>query len=214
MCARPVFVGVDPDMHDLNFVKIDTAGKFLDLCQLKVPSKRFKGREALIEMIRCLTLSRDLRDFLIKDHILAVAVESQEIYQHGQSKTQSPRSIMQLATVAGAAITRAGMPSNFEQHKDGVVSFFPAPQAWKGSVPKQIHQARVLHRMGWRFETHGSKEDGYCVPQFGSEDKMPLLRGPEWKHITDSLGLALYAMDEFTALAQRQKRLTSLDSKG
>jgi hypothetical protein len=119
--------------------------------------------------------------------LFAVAVEAQEIYQFGTGRTANPKSIMYLATVAGMALAA---------HSRAFHLFFPTPQAWKGSVPKIIHQARILSKCGWKYEKVGTLDNGYCYPvdvPIGLGD----FKKTDWKHLVDAIGLALYAKEQY-----------------
>lgn len=121
-----IFIGIDPDLHCCGIATIDDKGKVTRCLTVKTPKKLFKGRDAVVAMIESLQVAQFYE--MDTDHVLCV--EAQEIYL---GQTKNPRSIMLLATVAGAALA---LPASKR--------YFPAPQEWKGSVPKQIHQARTL----------------------------------------------------------------------
>lgn len=182
------FMGIDPDMHTMPVVIIDIVGKLKQIAIIKV-AKEFTGREALIEMAKAVKVTGTWA-------INALCVEGQELYQFGSSKTKNPKSIMYLATVAGAAM------AHFAPVANGPV-YFPTPQEWKGNVPKQIHQARILSRMGIDYTKVGSQSDGYCVPI--SNNGFDIKKG-EWKHVVDAIGLATYARDMYVQNAARVER--------
>lgn len=182
---RKLFMGIDPDMHTLPIVVIDYNGTLNHIQVIDVAPK-ITGREALVQMVKQLhsRYRGPIPDVL--------TVEGQELYQFGPSKTKNPKSIMFLATVAGACMER------FTHAHD---IYFPTPQEWKGNVPKQIHQGRILGRMGIEYTKHGSKEDGYCAPISG--DNFGITRHAQWKHIVDAIGLAQWGLTQFKEMEAR-----------
>ena len=117
-------------------------------------------------------------------------IESQQIYAGG---TKNPGSILKLAHVAGGllgVVSESGWLDRFS---------FPTPREWKGSVPKQIHQARILSRLGWEYKKSGTVKAGYCYPvgTVFKEAKQNIegaqgLKRTDWKHLVDAIGLAMW----------------------
>lgn len=191
-----MFVGVDPDLHNTGIAVIDNDGKCILACSCKV-SRQFKGRSACIEMAEEIRKAAVNVDAIVgafcetgKDAKASVlCVEGQELYRGNDAATKNPRSIMFLASVAGAAL--GAIPAH--------AKMFPSPQEWKGSIPKEIKQARILLEAGWAV----GKASGYCFPQhlpFG-------LNKGDWKHVTDALGLAQWARSQWIAKSRRQSYL-------
>lgn len=206
---KPAFVGVDPDMHDLFFAYVGQDGNPVG-CEVVRVGKKKTDRDALLTM--CLALNAKNFHWLLRQnydlYFPAAAVESQELYQGGASATKNPRSIMQLATVAGATM------ATILQTHSVAHAFFPAPQAWKGSVPKHIHQARICSRLGWKYNVVGDTNKGtaYCVVT-NPPDFLQSINKSDWKHCIDSFGLALYAREQYGFLKERTERLAKLDKK-
>lgn len=187
-----LFMGIDPDMHTLPAVVLNEHGKLIHV-QVFTVEKKVTGREALVQMVKQLhtRYSGPIPNVL--------TVEAQDIYQFGPGKTKNPKSIMFLATVAGACMER------FVHAHD---IYFPPPQEWKGNVPKQIHQARICGRMGWEYEKRGTQADGYCVPTgAGMLGYLATIKAGEWKHIIDAIGLALHGKEQYEQQRARQVRL-------
>lgn len=187
------FLGIDPDMHDMPVAEVDEAGKLIEIHLMRVP-KSITGREALIEMT-----SQIHKSCIRFQEYEAITVEGQEWYQFGPSKTKNPKSIGFLATVAGGALTAFGGCGACRK-------YFPTPQEWKGSVPKQIHQARVLARMGVEYEkTTNQHGTGYCFPKGFAIGSIKLSKG-DWKHAVDAIGLAQYGREQYQAEQARKAR--------
>lgn len=187
------FMGIDPDMHQMPVVVVDETGK---LCHVQIVEvdKKLTGREALVEMVNKLQLT-DLSESF-ESAVCATTIEAQEIYQFGASKTKNPKSIMFLATVAGAAMQRFGFDT----------LYFPTPQEWKGNVPKQIHQARVLGRIGISYTKVGTQESGYCMPCILDVSQFNVGKASNWKHVVDAIGLAQYGREKFLEEEARSDR--------
>lgn len=184
------FLGIDPDMHDMPIAEVDGAGTLVRIDIIRVP-KTIIGREALIEMSQQIQLH-------CRTTTTVITVEGQEWYQFGPSKTKNPKSIGFLATVAGQAMVSY---SNFHSKK-----YFPTPHEWKGTVPKQIHQARVLARMGVEYEkTTNQHGTGYCFPKGFAIGSIKLTK-TDWKHAVDAIGLAQYGRELFQSEQARKAR--------
>jgi hypothetical protein len=180
------FMGIDPDMHTLPIAVVDQAGKLVHV-HVARNDKKLTGREALISMSKVLAFTSAISE------IAALTVEGQEIYQFGAGKTKNPKSIMFLATVAGMCLNRFMVPD----------TYFPTPQEWKGNVPKQIHQARILGRMGLEYQTKGAQNDGWCLPSV----KIEGIKDSDWKHAVDAIGLAQWGREKYQRDKKAKERL-------
>jgi len=176
-----MFVGIDPDLHNLGFALVDAEGHVLKVNVVRVP-KSFKGEEAVAEMIS--EAPRNL-DFWVPEEVcrrgFTAAIEGQQIY-YGKSQVR-PDSLLLLAQVAGAAACAMRICG-------ASTIILPRPRKWKGEVPKPIHQARILSRLGWAYK----KTQGYSYPT-DPPKHLGSLRPEEWKHVVDAIGLALWARD-------------------
>lgn len=193
-----LFIGIDPDLHTIPMVFLGDEDLPVTIFQINV-DKKLKGTRCIIELAK--TLGERCEDMMSgqdKLNIRAVAVENQSMKQAEKIGARK-EDILHLGQAAGMMLLIVSTVT------DNL--YFPGPQQWKGTVPKQIHQARVCNRMGWRY----SKAAGYVVPEieFGTdyvfaglnaktlqvEEKVP--NKGDWKHIMDSIGLALYAKDVY-----------------
>ncbi len=175
-----IFMGIDPDMHEMPAVTMDLTKKVLAVHIYEV-SKKITGREALLAMID------QLNETWPHQSPQFTAVEGQELYQFGPNKTKNPKSIMFLANVAGMAQMRFG----------GSLLAIPTPAEWKKQVPKQIHQGRVLSRIGYagEYEKMGTVKKGWCYCK-ALADKFPHVKKAQWKHVNDAIGLALWCLEQ------------------
>jgi len=181
-------LGIDPDLHNTAAAIVGTSGVY----DVKVFSieKKYKGERAVAEIT--IQLVNDLSQWLWKiTHsitISAVVVEGQKIYSYTKADHTA---IIHLAQVAGVALGAAygGVRS------PSTKLYLPAPSDWKGSVPKHIHQARVLKKMGIPFEVTNGKEP-YCVPV--SAPALHVGRKSNWKHAVDAIGLAVWGVEKET----------------
>lgn len=189
-----LFVGADPDMHSQSIVVIDENGILKKIAIVKV-HRRITGQEAIIAMAGELA-DRDFGAF----RSTATAIESQEI-AYTAREGRNPRSLLMLANVSGILLAQAARVC--------VTLYLPTPQAWKGSISKKIHQARVCKKMGWEFVT---KSD-YVIPSvdLSGVEVTGKLNSSDWKHILDSVGLALYARDTFLKAERRNKILQEIN---
>lgn len=186
-----VIIGIDPDMRKPSMAMMDVkSGNTIAVRCIKNTSKA-KDRAAVIGCVNSLRgcITSFLKD-LGNPELLCVVVEGQEI-AYTAREGANPRSIMLLATVAGACLTEAAYET------ENIL--FPSPNEWKGGVPKGIHQARILRKMGWEYEVVGSdKKTAYARPTqdlsavYGAND----LNKADWRHVVDSIGLADYAREK------------------
>jgi len=118
---------------------------------------------------------------------LLVVLEGQKIRQALGAQTENPQNIVVLAFAAGAAL--GATMSAFPEAKVIV----PDAQEWKGSVPKKIHQARILKAQGWE----GQKRSDYMTVVGDPKDLIgrdvigaEIIKSSDWKHVLDGVGLA------------------------
>ena len=184
------FIGCDPDVHQPAFAVVDDAGAVVDA--FTVPQKKLTNRAAVVAT--CHALRKELwREGRSDLSFECGAVESQEVYAKGEHRTRNPDDLLLVATISGAALCALSL------YCDNLL--LPTPKGWKGSVPKHIHQGRILgSRLGWKYEVRGSepkrgkKDTRYCIPT--EPPKHLNLLATEWKHAVDAIGLALFAREQ------------------
>ena len=182
-----IFVGVDPDTHDLPIAWIffaDVGGipipqGTLMIDMIHVP-RTFKADQA------CALMARQLHHYGSEQAPKGCDILCVEA-QHFSSKSRSrPQDIARLSVVAGAA--------------GGAIKcrdlWLLPPVQWKGSVPKQIHQARIAKKLRWSVDPIGDLKTGYCAPR-DPEILALLPKHSDWKHAFDAIGLALWALENW-----------------
>jgi len=176
------FLGIDPDLHTLAWAYVDETLKPTHVGVIRAP----KSQNQVLAMIRAIG---DFQPFISR---VACAVESQELYVGNDA---SPRDILHLAQVAGAAAGWFISPS----------MYFPRPSEWKGQVDKLAHQKKVLAKAGISsYEIMGGRNP-YCRPAMpASCNGTEQLNESDYKHVVDAIGLAQYAAE--TYLFERRKQ--------
>ena len=170
-----LYCGIDPDTKNTAIAIITEDGRLYDWAIVKTPSK-VKGEEALPYLAKAFKS-------VALPYCAVCCVEGQRIYRNSQA---APNTIITLANAAGVCLSWA------VDNADKVC--LAAPQEWKGTVPKPIHQARILRKAGWGAK----KKSGYSVPILqDSQIDGPIgkIKDSEWKHLVDAIGLAHFARD-------------------
>ncbi len=180
--GTPKILAIDPDLHATGLAWYRAPDWHVAVAKVPKDLTGLYAAAAMGEAIRGV-LMHDFSSF--NDLIV---VEGQQIYKGGDKATQNPTSIMHLSHAAGAAI---GAAMGLNQHAQYVV---PTPQTWKGSVPKDKHQARTFIKLGWDYEFRA----GYCVPTDfrGRISERFKFNAGDWKHVGDAVGLAYWAAQE------------------
>ena len=173
-----IVLGIDPDLHTTAIAGYCTLRKQVTLLSVVRVPPTFKDRSAAIKMCR------EVEGMLFDE--TRVVVEGQSV-RYTSKKGANPQDIVHLAMVAGACIQRA--------EQDGAQEILcPLPSEWKGTVPKHIHQARILSELGWPYETIGRSTKAYARPASGFEGVFgaETLNKGDWKHVVDAIGLAMW----------------------
>ena len=197
------FIGADPDLQTLSLAAVDENSVLREVLVIK-NLKGLTGRPAAVELIGQLVAHGfDLPS--IQGHngpLAAMAVESQEIVYSAHTGA-NPRDLLLIAPLSGALV--------FVAHcADAEEVYLPSPQAWKGTKDKQKHHRRIFRQIGWEYV----EKSGYCCPKAispGDLDYLECFNGKinpgDWKHITDSVGLALYAKAKYDKAKRKEKVL-------
>lgn len=193
MTTGPLFVGVDPDTHNCAFAFVDDTPRVVAVVLARV-DKTKTGRGAVVSMAVAIRhLFEGTRTDKYNEHVKAVAVESQEV-SYSAAGGVPPGDLIPVAAVAGAAIFAGSLVWNCP-------ILHPSPQQWKGSVPKQIHQVRILKKLGLEYTRAGNLKNpskGYCVPVLLYDiDAAKDIKKSDWKHLVDAMGLAMHARDTY-----------------
>ena len=194
------FIGADPDLQTLSLVAVDENSVLREVLVIK-NLKGLTGRPASVELIGQLMAHGSIYPWFDHD-VGAMAVESQEISYTAKTGA-NPRDLLLIAPISGALVAVGKLLEAEEV-------YLPTPQAWKGSVKKWVHHRRIFTKMGWEC----LEKKGYCCPAPGYEEKLDYIEcfngkiNPgDWKHITDSVGLALYAKAEYDKAKRKREVL-------
>lgn len=206
--SNKLFIGCDPDLHKFSAAGINEKGELIFVALVKL--KTVKGSRAGEASARMITqgLPKFLQWYEANVRGIdtyAIAVEGQNVV-YTANKGAKPQDMVELASVAGASLHAL---STVCQHPDDTMFLFPKPSEWKGSVPKHIHQCRLLKKQGVTYTMKGGKSP-YPVPDLSIMEDVK--HGPDkindgdWQDITDSIGLAHYAKEKYEAQERRNAR--------
>ena len=158
--GKGVFMGIDPDVNHTGVCVI--ADGVVVEAQLIVPDKDSVYGDLRYRMAQALATELD---YLIEEfHPDLCVVEWQAI----RPSDPRPNDILELCTVAGMCVALCA--------RESVPVERPLPVAWKGSVPKKIHQKRILVAAG-----ANDKDDCWAGIPKG-----------KLNHVIDALGLAMW----------------------
>ena len=178
------FLGVDPDLHVLSIAELNDNGTLNGVYVAKHTG--FKGLSTVVAILREF---QKIYYFShgVTDTPFVLAVESQDSSYTGRTNAARVQDLVTLAHVSGGVVA----------HLRATRTYLVKPQRWKGSVPKHIHQKRILRRLGIEYEMRGGKSP-YPVPvDFERFVQSGKVNAGDWKDIVDSVGLAAYARDRW-----------------
>jgi Holliday junction resolvasome RuvABC endonuclease subunit len=156
-----VFMGIDPDVNHTGICVIEdgevVAGVLVKPAETCDPNMDLRWRMAMALATEMDVLFEEFSPEL-------VIIEWQAI----RPSDPRPNDILELCSVGGMALALAA--------REGIPVLRPLPVAWKGSVPKKIHQTRIL--------TAAKANDKDKVWDGIAKGKL--------NHVIDALGLAMW----------------------
>ena len=181
--------GMDPDVHGCAFAYLtEWDDNTLSIKVRIVRQKEFKQRDAALALIRqdafvdALYCPAD--DAYFPDVFVA---EGQDVRYAGKTSYANPQDVCNLSLISGAAILAA----------DTEYSYCPLPREWKGTVRKDIHQKRILRKLGIDFTMKGGQKP-YPVPvNFKQYCSGGRVNAGDWQDLTDAVGLALWGLEKY-----------------
>lgn len=170
-----VYAGIDPDTEHSGVALIWPDGKI----ELKLA--RAKGRLAvdrapgMAQAIRHVLPEFSGACFYRGIPGLVVKVRAAVEWQHQRKQERNPNAMMGVQAVAGMAVaalsSRGVLPEDIKT---------PLPHQWKGSIPKEVHQRRLLRRLNLTADS----PEFHGIPKSMQE------------HVIDALGLAVWMRDQ------------------
>lgn len=176
-----MFVGIDPDLHDLA-IGFWNKGKPVRAEVIHVTRRKgLVQQEAVCDMVRAMWALPGMLPL----GAISVAIEAQSLQRQGHRQHKRPQDIVILGNVAGAALGIVAAHIGIDRVR------FPAPELWKGQIPKAVMQARLYDELGWGYEMVG-KDKSYARP-LRAPSVFDNISAGQWKHIGDALLLARWA---------------------
>ena len=188
----PVVIGIDPDTSCVGIAAVSMSdGNLVGVRAVKSKGS-LKGAAKVVATIdKCRGCLVEFVKEMGNPPVSAILVEDQTV-AYTAAKGINPGKILGLSQVAGALVSEGC----YETHTALV-----QPSTWKGSVPKQIHQNRILSKFGVVAEPVGSAQNsGYSRPKdpnekWGDVVGVDSLSKSDWKHVVDAIGIAVYGRD-------------------
>lgn len=154
-----ITIGIDPDTKDTGIALVEDG----EVLRVGVASARGSIENRLLRMAgRIEWVTQCEMGPIVPDRAV---IENQNI----RPTDKRPNDILKLAIVVGQAMGACC----------GVKTYIPLPVQWKGSVPKAIHQKRILRQANLTADLKG-------VP--GTDGMTDTQKG----HVIDAIGLALW----------------------
>lgn len=189
-------LGIDPDLHHTGLALV-SEDDTVEVAMAVVPT-RYKRGDAVLIMIDMLRVK--IAEILEGSPVDLVVVEGQQKYKNKRTR---PEDLINLATIAGAGLAYGMVGAD-------TLALRPLPSKWKGTVPKGIHQGRILQSVGYASVLLG--RDKGAMPEtptmiFGGGD----IPAKHWTHVVDAIGLAKWGLAELRKAQKRAERLAQLD---
>lgn len=174
------YMGIDPDLTTTAWAIINER---LEVVHTGIIAQPTRGWPGVAKMAQAIS------NYEFPAVRCKVAIESQQVYTSGANRTPDADKILMLANISGQLL-----------HHFGGDALLGKPVEWKGQVPKGIHHKRIFSRLGISdFKMMGKVGDpkkSYGVPTNLGHTAHGKIKASDWKHISDALGLALYAKDQ------------------
>lgn len=152
-----IYIGIDPGVNWSALAIYDASARTVRFGTVRAESRRVDLAEALAAV--------EVED------VAGAVVEGQQVYVGLAAKKVDKQDVVELAQEAGRL---AGMLEGA-----GMGVEMPRPSTWKGSVDKEVHNARTMARMA---------SNGFCV-EWG------LIPPSKRNHYIDALALAVWLAD-------------------
>lgn len=181
---RRLGIGIDPDTTSTGLAVVhqleETSYRTLYVALVKARGKKAADRRAPMARALLETMRYLQSTFGINGDDVTVAVEWMKLRPTGERR---PNDIVNLNGIAGAALAAAAQLKHAEL-------LTPEPVAWKGSIPKDVKQRRVLRHLGL---TEDLKHSDVTLGKIAGADQIPASKKT---HVLDALGLAEWALTE------------------
>lgn len=175
-------LGIDPDLHHAGVALVRDGSKLVAVRCPRIAS-HFRGGDAVVKMAGALNLALTelLSDYGEPD---ICAVESQQSYLGSHVR---PQDLINLGQMAGGSVymLRALLLQTRIE--------LPKPAAWKGTIPKDIHQKRILRCVGIPFESGSKPTRILTLPDV---DGLRAVKPTYLEHVIDAIGLACWASSQ------------------
>lgn len=181
---RRLGIGIDPDTTSTGLAVVhqleETSYRTLYVALVKARGKKAADRRAPMARALLETMRYLQSTFGINGDDVTVAIEWQRLRPTGE---RNPNAIVDLNGIAGAALTAASLLPD-------ATLLTPIPIEWKGTIPKEVKQRRVLSHLGLTEDLR--HEDVTLGKIVGAED----ITASKKTHVLDALGLAEWALTE------------------
>lgn len=214
------FIGVDPDVRNLNFACVveENGVPHLEWVYNSFVSEKDTTKAIIAQ-------SAHLNGSGFEGELYGLIMNSKASKFYGAVEGQNaayaarsgvpPQALIYIATIGGICLSKlAGVLSTgAEDGQDELL--LPLPSQWKGNAPKHICQARACEALGMDFELKGGKKNMYCVPKLPhgtriissrQSGKMPF---GAWADAMDSVALAVWLWKEH----DKQKKMNKWRNK-
>jgi hypothetical protein len=172
---------VDPDLHFTSLIGLDAKGNLIAFGQTEVASS-LTGSRAAIALNRELRADAEGEGGACLPPRRILVIEDQRNYKGGKNVL----SLILLSRAAGISL------SIFTELLKPTHTIFVDADDWKGSVPKRIHQQRIVARSGLPAVQKGYKfKVEWPKPFEWARD----LTATNQSHAIDALGIARWALE-------------------